>query len=135
MDRMRACGVCDPGSIPGEGTLNELNDFEEDKEWALRSNAHAVSPVFANEFWVRNPAPPSAVRTVFSPRSRFEPKISLATTFFAKRSVSNAILSNPCATFTQFWKGSSQAFCLCEREVISSSSDFFCKSNFPFSAR
>jgi hypothetical protein len=39
----------------------------------LRSNAHAVSPVFANEFWVRNPAPPSAVRTVFSPRSRFEP--------------------------------------------------------------
>ncbi len=20
MDRMRACGVCDPGSIPGEGT-------------------------------------------------------------------------------------------------------------------
>jgi len=37
----------------------------------LRSNAHAVSPVFAKEFkefWV---APPSAVRTVFSPRSRF----------------------------------------------------------------
>jgi hypothetical protein len=22
MDRMRACGVCDPGSIPGEGTNN-----------------------------------------------------------------------------------------------------------------
>jgi len=59
--------------------------------WALRSNAHTVSPVFANEFWVRNPAPPSAVRTVFSPRSRFEPKISLAQTFLAKRSVSRAI--------------------------------------------
>src|SRR3989344_941674 len=116
-------------------TLNELNGFEEDKEWALRSNAHAVLPVFANEFWVRKGAPPSGVRTVFSPRSRFEPKISLATTFFAKRSVSNAILSNPCATFTQFWKGSSQSFCLCERDVISSSSDFFCKSNFPFSER
>ncbi|OGI61901.1 hypothetical protein A3G48_02320 [Candidatus Nomurabacteria bacterium RIFCSPLOWO2_12_FULL_40_42] len=101
----------------------------------MRSNAHAVSPVFANEFWVRKGAPPSAVRTVFSPRSRFEPKISLATTFFAKRSVSNAILSNPCATFTQFWKGSSQAFCLCEREIISSSSDFLENNNFDFSAR
>ena len=72
------------GSIPTSGTLNELNGFEEDKEWALRSNAHAVSPVFANEFWVRKGAPPSAVRTVFSPRSRFEPKISLAQTFLAK---------------------------------------------------
>ena len=37
----------------------------------MRSNAHAVSPVFANEFRVRNPAPLSAVLTVFSPRSRF----------------------------------------------------------------
>ena len=30
MDRMQACGVCDPGSIPGEGTIikNSLNgDF------------------------------------------------------------------------------------------------------------
>jgi hypothetical protein len=35
MDRMRACGVCDVGSIPTEGTNTELNDFEEDKEWAL----------------------------------------------------------------------------------------------------
>ncbi len=23
MDRMRACGVCDPGSIPGEGTARK----------------------------------------------------------------------------------------------------------------
>ena len=59
------------GPIPSRHTLNELNGFEEDKEWALRSNAHAVSPVFANEFWVRKGAPPSAVRTVFSPRRRF----------------------------------------------------------------
>ena len=71
MDRTQLCGSCDAGSIPAGVTLNELNDFKEDKEWALRSNAHAVSPVFANEFWVRNSAPPSAVRTVFSPRSRF----------------------------------------------------------------
>ncbi len=35
-------GTDGPGSIPGRGTLNELNDFEEDKEWALRSNAHTV---------------------------------------------------------------------------------------------
>ncbi len=24
MDRMRACGVCDPGSIPGEGATKNL---------------------------------------------------------------------------------------------------------------
>ena len=71
MDRTSVCGTGDPGSIPGEGTLNELNDFEEAKEWACLRHAHAVSPVFAKEFkecWV---APPRAVRTVFSPRRRF----------------------------------------------------------------
>ena len=38
------------GSSPLPPTLNELNGFERNKEWALRSNAHAVSPVFAKEF-------------------------------------------------------------------------------------
>ena len=33
MDRMRACGVCDPGSIPGEGTK-----FKADARSALRLN-------------------------------------------------------------------------------------------------
>jgi large subunit ribosomal protein L19 len=74
-------------------------------------------------------------RTVFSPRRRFEPKISLALTFFAKRSLSRAILSSVCASFIHSFIGSSQSFCLCEREVISSSSDFFSENNFAFCKR
>jgi hypothetical protein len=56
----------------------------------------------------------------FFAKRRFEPKISLAQTFFAKRSVIRSNFVQFCATFIQFWKGSSQSFCLCEREV-----DFF----------
>jgi len=67
----------------------ELKDFEPTAEWAARSAAHAVSPDFPNEFG----ASPSATLTVFSPRRRCEPKISLATTFLAKRLLSEAILS------------------------------------------
>jgi putative transposase len=47
-----------------------------------RSASQGFPPNFPNEFG----ASPSATRTVFSPRSKFEPKISLAQTFFAKRS-------------------------------------------------
>src|SRR3989344_9144130 len=123
------------GSSPTPRTKMEPIGFKRTKEWAAQSAAHAVSPVFAKEFWVRNGAPPSAVRTDFSPRSRFEPKISLAQTFLAKRSVSRAIPLMFCATFNQFWKGSSQSFCLCERAVISSSSDFLESNNFDFCKR
>jgi len=45
-------------------------------------------PIFPNEFG----ASPSATRTVFSARSRCEPKISLATTFLLKRLLSRAIV-------------------------------------------
>ncbi len=50
-----------------------------------RSASQGFPPNFPNEFG----ASPSATRTVFSPRSRREPKISLALTFLEKRSVSN----------------------------------------------
>ena len=125
----------DASSILASRTLNELNGFERNKEWACRRHAHAVSPVFAKEFkefWV---APPSAGRTVLFWRRRFEPKISLALTFLAKRSVSRAIPSSVCASFIHSFIGSSQSFCLCEREVISSSSDFFSDNNFAFRFR
>ena len=53
-------------------TSIELKGLEPTKEWAAHSAAHAVSPVFAKECKDFSDAPPSAVRTDFSPRSRFE---------------------------------------------------------------
>ena len=47
-------------------------------------------PIFPNEFRIFG----ALARTDFSPRRRFEPKISLAQTFFAKRSESEAILTH-----------------------------------------
>ena len=96
-----------------------------------RSASQGFPPNSPNEFRIFG----ALARTDFSPRRRFEPKISLAQTFLAKRSESEAILSNPCATFNQFWKGSSQVFCLFERDDISSSNDFFRSNNFAFSSR
>src|SRR3989344_4310426 len=99
--------------------------------WDARSASQGFPPNSPNEFRIFG----ALTATSFSPRRRFEPKISLAQTFLAKRSESEAILSNPCATFNQFWKGSSQVFCLCERDVISSWSDFLVDNNFPFCKR
>ncbi|KKP87416.1 MAG: hypothetical protein UR91_C0049G0001, partial [Candidatus Nomurabacteria bacterium GW2011_GWC2_35_8] len=36
MDRTRACGVCDVGSIPTEGTKTELNGFFKARRWDAR---------------------------------------------------------------------------------------------------
>src|SRR3989338_8465371 len=68
----------------------ELNGFFKARRWDARSASHRFHPIFPNEFGF----PPSAGRIVFSPRSRCEPKISLAQTFLAKRPESEAILSN-----------------------------------------
>src|SRR3989338_7230388 len=117
------------GSSPTPGTNKELNGFFKARRWDARSASHWFPPIFPNEFGF----PPSAGRVVFLPRSRGEPKIFFGQTFLAKRSVSRAIPLRFCATFNQASIGSSQSFCLCEREIISSSSDFFCKINFAFS--
>ena len=110
------------------GTIRELIGFLEAKMRDARSASQGFPPNFPNEFRIFG----ALARTNFSPRRRFEPKISLAQTFLAKRSESEAILSNPCTTVNQFWKGSSQVFCLRERDDISSSSDFFRSNNFAF---
>ena len=113
------------------GTRTELNGFFKARRWDARSASHWFPPIFPNEFGF----PPSAGRRVFSPRNRCEPKISLAQTFFAKRSESEAILSIFCATSNQFWKGASQSFCVCEKVEISSSRDFFSDNSFDFCKR
>src|SRR3989339_1486137 len=110
------------GSSPLPRTRTELKGFFEAEMRDARSASQGFPPNSPNEFRIFG----ALARTNFSPRSRFEPKISLALTFFAKRSSSEAILSNDCASFTHSVNGSSQSFCLCERLVISSSSDFFC---------
>src|SRR3989338_6754760 len=137
--RMRPCQGRDGSSILPSRTNNKLDGFFEANMRDARSASQWFPPEFRpeskREFAKSESKSGALARTYFSPRRRFEPKISLAQTFFAKRSESEAILSIFCATSSQFWKGSSQSFCLCEREVISSSSDFFCKSSFPFSAR
>src|SRR3990167_9194406 len=117
---LKSCLARDVGSIPPPGTRIELDGFLEAEMRDARSASQGFPPNSPNEFRIFG----ALARTVFSPRRRFEPKISLAQTFLLKRSESEAIPSNPCATFNQFWKGSSQSFCLCERDVISSSSDF-----------
>ncbi len=81
MDRMRACGVCDVGSIPTEGTIRELIGFLEAKMRDARSASQGFPPNSPNEFRIFG----ALARTVFSPRSRFEPKISLATDLFSKK--------------------------------------------------
>ena len=91
-------------------TRIEPSGSEETIEWACRRHAHSFCPVFSTQFCES----PTATATTFPPRRRFEPKISLAQTFFAKRSESEAILSNDWASFSQFWKGASQSFCLWE---------------------
>ena len=74
-------------------------------------------------------------RTARLAKRRFEPKISLAATFFDKRLLSLAILTRVKATFIQFWSGSSQSFCFCSTRAIFSSSDFFSKRSFVFCSR
>src|SRR3989344_701266 len=108
---MRHFQCLDASSILAGRTNTELNGFFKARRWDARSASHWFPPIFPNEFTNFGPL----ARTDFSPRRRFEPKISLAQTFFAKRSESEAILSIFCATSNQFWKGSSQSFCLCER--------------------
>ena len=116
------------GSSPSSGTNKELKGFFGGYKRTAQSADQGFFGGNAREFRIFG----ALARTVFSPRSRCEPKISLALTFFAKRSSSEAILSKDCASFSQFWKGASQSFYLCEREVISSSSDFFSDNNFAF---
>src|SRR3989338_8230137 len=106
-----ACPVRGGGSSPLSPTNRELIGFLEAKMRDARSASQGFPPIFPNEFRIFG----ALARTDFSPRRGFEPKISLAQTFFAKRSESEAILSISCATSNQFWKGSSQSFCLCER--------------------
>ena len=77
------------GSSPTSGTRIELKGFEETAEWAAQSAAHAVCPDFAGGFGKFG----ALARTVLFWRRRCEPKISLAQTFLAKRSESEAILS------------------------------------------
>jgi hypothetical protein len=48
-----------------------MNGLEKNSK-SFSKDKHAVSPVFAKECKDFLDAPPSAVRTVFSPRSRFE---------------------------------------------------------------
>ena len=76
-----------PGSHPGnrssilrEGTNTELNGFFKAKRWDARSASHWFPPIFPNEFRILG----ALARTDFSPRRRFEQKISLAQTFLAK---------------------------------------------------
>src|SRR3990167_11406948 len=128
---LKSCLARDVGSIPPPGTRIELDGFLEAEMRDARSAPQGFPPNSPNEFRIFG----ALAHNVFSPRCRFEPKISLATTFFAKRSLSRAIPLRFCATFNQSRSGSSQSLCLCERDVISSSSDFFCKINFAFSAR
>ena len=93
-------------------TIRELIGFLEAKMRDARSASQGFPPNFPNEFRIFG----ALARTDFSPRRRFEPKISLAQTFFAKRSESEAILSKDCASFIHSFICSSQSFCLCERE-------------------
>ncbi len=82
----KSCTARCGGSSPLSGTIRELIGFLEAKMRDARSASQGFPPIFPNEFG----ASPSATRTIFSPRSRCEPKISLALTFFAKRSESEA---------------------------------------------
>src|SRR3989344_288840 len=97
-----------PGSNPGGSTNNELNGFFEANMRDARSASQWFPPEFRPESrgeFAKNESKSGALaRTCFLPRRRCEPKISLAQTFFAKRSESEAILSIFCATSSQFWK-------------------------------
>ena len=76
-----------------------------------RAKRVPLIPIFPNEFRIFRAF---GGAHCFSPRSRFEPKISLASTFLQKGRIRSNFVQF-CATFSQFWKGSSQSFCLCER--------------------
>ena len=120
-------------------TKMELKGFEEAEMRDARSASQWFPPEFRKESAresAKNESEFGALACrVFSPRSRFEPKISLTQTFLAKRSESEAILSISRATFNQFWKGWSQSFCLCKKLKISSSSDFLESKSFYFCSR
>src|SRR3989344_4825213 len=62
------------------GTRTELNGFFKARRWDARSASHWFPPIFPNEFGF----PPSAGRTVFSPRSRFEIRINFDCICFAR---------------------------------------------------
>src|SRR3989344_2479763 len=112
----KSCAERLVGSTPTSGTRTELNDFFEAEMRDARSASQGFPPNFPNEFRIFG----ALSRPNFLPKDRVEPKISLALTFFAKRSPSEAILSKDCASFIHSFIGSSQSFCLCEREIISS---------------
>jgi hypothetical protein len=77
-----------------------MRDARSASQWFLPE----FRPKSKGEFAKNESKSGALARTCFSPRRRFEPKISLAQTFFAKRSASEAILSIFCATSSQFWK-------------------------------
>ena len=72
MDRMRACGVCDVGSIPTEGTNNELKGFFEAQMRDARSASQWFPPESARESAKNESEFGAQARRVFSPRERFE---------------------------------------------------------------
>ena len=78
-------------------TRIELNDFfgvfSEAQMRDARSASQWFPPESAGESAKNESESGAQARRVFSPRRRCEPKISLAQTFFAKRSESEAILS------------------------------------------
>ena len=77
------------GSNPALRTNKELNDFFGGYKRTAQSADQGFFGGIAREFRIFG----ALARNVFSPRRRCEPKISLAQTFFAKRSESEAILS------------------------------------------
>ena len=77
------------GSSPLVRTNRELNDFFGGFKRTAQSADQEFFGGIAREFRISG----AQARSVFSPRRRCEPKISLAQTFFAKRSESEAILS------------------------------------------
>ena len=71
-------------------TNRELNDFFGGYKRTAQSTDQGFFGGIAREFRISG----AQARSVFSPRSRCEPKISLAQTFLAKRSESEAILTH-----------------------------------------
>ncbi|MBI3305331.1 hypothetical protein HYZ80_03365 [Candidatus Parcubacteria bacterium] len=68
-------------------------------------------------------------------KTRFDPKIPLAATFFSKRLLSRAILGKLLASFIHSDIGSIQPVHFCSRLAVCSSSDFLSLNNFAFSVR
>src|SRR3989344_4852199 len=78
------------GSSPASSTNKELSGIFGGYKRTAQSADQGFFGGIAREFRISC----AQARSVFSPRNRCEPKISLAQTFFAKRSESEAILSN-----------------------------------------